>query len=1023
MESTGKDGLLAEQFRNPPAVYRSRPFWAWNGKLDPEQLIAQIDNMKKMGYGGFHIHSRIGLETEYLGPEFMECVLACYRHARKIGMQTCLYDEDKWPSGFGAGRVTATPEFRMRHLLLTRDKLPEGVVKRTPRKGLRMNDDGTAELVAQYQIRLESGKLMGYSRILPLNRNVEGAWYVYKVVAANQPWFNNAAYVDVLNPKAIQRFIETSYEPYARLFGNPFPADVPDIFTDEPEMFSWLRFADGAEPGEAGAAFTEELPEQFKARCGRELMDILPELFWDWADGRPSEMRWLYFDLLSEHFCASYAKTLEAWCKARGILLTGHLMEESTLEGQSRTCGDAMRSYADYDLPGIDILADRREYSTALQLRSVKRQLGKSGAVCECFGVTNWDYTFARRKLQGDWLTAMGVTHLVPHLVWMRMGGEAKRDYPSPLDGHAPWHTQNRILEDYFARLNVVLRRGNEAPRVAMLHPVESQWLAFGPYAQCSETERLLEREFQELTQTLLFSQVDFDYLSESLMKDYPPVIENGCLRFGEMAYEAVIVPPMLTMRSQTLDCLNRFLDGGGRVIFTGESAQFVDAKPSAGAFRLAMRSEKANKEDKLLSMLEPFKALHIEVLSNGDKSDLVTRLISDGICRWVFLCHASQQPPEAMDICIEIKGLYDVTLYDAMTGETRPVDFDAVGDATRVPWRLFREDALLLRLEPVKEARRRRHEPENRPVIAEIVPQIQGFSLVEPNVLVIDHAEYQLDDGSWQPGEEILKLDSAIRARLGLRQRNDSFPQPWLRPSGGAKKHTVRLRARISSGIELNNIQLGWEGEADVTVRWNGEDFEPNPCGWFVDRAIHLTPLKALCCGENLLEMTIPFGEGTNLENLFLLGTFGVRVDGAKAWIEEAPKKLAYGDATVQGLAFYGGSIDYELSFDAPKGWVEVELPAYSAPLASVSLDEGEPVPVFLSPRRASLGPVDAGKHRLRVRCWGSRVNQFGQLHNNGPRTQYFGPASWRPACGWWTEAYQLRKTGLIKPPVVRIL
>ena len=95
MESTGKDGLLAEQFRNPPAVYRSRPFWAWNGKLDPEQLIAQIDNMKKMGYGGFHIHSRIGLETEYLGPEFMECVLACYRHARKIGMQTCLYEDRK----------------------------------------------------------------------------------------------------------------------------------------------------------------------------------------------------------------------------------------------------------------------------------------------------------------------------------------------------------------------------------------------------------------------------------------------------------------------------------------------------------------------------------------------------------------------------------------------------------------------------------------------------------------------------------------------------------------------------------------------------------------------------------------------------------------------------------------------------------------------------------------------------------------------------------------------------------------
>ena len=1022
MASTGNERALSELFRDPPAEYRSRPFWAWNGRLDPQQLTAQIDDMKAMGYGGFHIHSRIGLETEYLGPEFMACVRACHRHAREIGMQTCLYDEDKWPSGFGAGRVTASPEFRMRHLLLTRDRLPDGVVRRPPRKGLRMNRDGEARLLAQYRIRLEGGNLLDYRRVLPPDRDAEDTWFVYRVVAADQPWFNNAAYVDVLNPKAIERFIETSYEPYARLFGSPFPADVPVMFTDEPEMFSWLRFADGADPDEAAAAFTEDLPERFRARTGRDLLDVLPELFWNWADGRPSEMRWQYFDLLSERFCASYAGTLGPWCETHGIRLTGHLMEESTLEGQSRTCGDAMRSYADYDLPGIDILADRREYSTALQLRSVQRQLGKAGAVCECFGVTNWDYTFARRKLQGDWLMAMGVTHLVPHLVWMRMGGEAKRDYPSPLDGHAPWHTQNGVLEDYFARLNVILRRGKAAPRVAMLHPVESQWLAFGPAAQSAGAERRLESQFQTLTQALLFGLVDFDYLSEGLMKDRPPMIEDGRLRMGEMAYEAVIVPPMLTLRAQTLDCLNRFLDGGGRVICVGAPARFVDARPADGAAELAKRAEKADSTDALLAMLEPFKPLRIEVRGEDVRSDLAARLIEDHDCRWLFVCHASQQPPEVMDISVEIHGRYAVTLYDAMAGKTRAVDFDATGDVTRVPWRLYREDALLLRLDPIKEAQRRHHECEDQPAAETIIPEIRGFSLAEPNALVIDRAEYRLDDGPWQPGDEILKLDCAVRGRLGLRQRSDSFPQPWLQPSGSSKEHTVSLRARIPSGIELESVDLAWEGDADVGIRWNGEAVDPRPRAWYVDRAIHLTPLGRLICGENLLELTIPFGEATNLENLFLLGAFGVRVEGARAWIDKAPKTIAYGDATGQGLAFYGGSIDDELAFDAPEGRAEVELPAFSAPLASVALDDGESIPVFLSPRRAALGEIGAGAHRLRVRCWGSRINQFGQLHNDGPRTQYFGPASWRPGCGWWTEDYQLRPTGLIEPPVVRI-
>ena len=49
-----------KEFRDPSSEYRSCPFWAWNTRLDKEELIRQIDAFKKMGFGGFYMHSRIG---------------------------------------------------------------------------------------------------------------------------------------------------------------------------------------------------------------------------------------------------------------------------------------------------------------------------------------------------------------------------------------------------------------------------------------------------------------------------------------------------------------------------------------------------------------------------------------------------------------------------------------------------------------------------------------------------------------------------------------------------------------------------------------------------------------------------------------------------------------------------------------------------------------------------------------------------------------------------------------------------
>ena len=109
--------LSCDLFKNPTSEYRGTPFWAWNGDLQEEELLRQIDVFKEMGFGGFHMHTRAGMSTEYLSDKFMSLVRSCTDKAKRDKMLSWLYDEDCWPSGFAGGYVTKDKKYRARHIV------------------------------------------------------------------------------------------------------------------------------------------------------------------------------------------------------------------------------------------------------------------------------------------------------------------------------------------------------------------------------------------------------------------------------------------------------------------------------------------------------------------------------------------------------------------------------------------------------------------------------------------------------------------------------------------------------------------------------------------------------------------------------------------------------------------------------------------------------------------------------------------------------------------------------------------
>ena len=995
-------------FKNPTSEYRGAPFWSWNCRLEKDELLRQIDIFKEMGLGGFHIHCRQGLATPYLSDEFMDIVKACNEHAKKNGMLTWLYDEDKWPSGFGGGYVTKDKEYRQRFIIFTCNP------NFKPRE--------ESLLIGKYDVVLDESKCLKSYRMINDGDNVEGTlWTVWRMLAMETPWHNNQTYVDTLNKSAIERFIEVTHERYFEAVGDEFGKTIPSIFTDEPKFAikGTLPFADSKD--DVRLPWTDDLEETYSKAYGESLTEHLPELLWDLPDGEVSVTRYHYHDHVAERFASAFADTIGNWCDAHGIALTGHMFAEPSLGSQTNALGDCMRSYRSFGIPGIDILHCLMEFTTAKQCQSAVHQYGREAMLSELYGVTGWDYDFRGHKHQGDWQAALGVTVRVQHLSWVSMKGTAKRDYPASISYQSPWYKEYGYVEDHFARVNTALTRGKPFIKVAVVHPVESYWLHFGPNEQTQLYRDKLNDNFMNVTNWLLKGNIDFDYICEST---FPDLCKEGSapLKVGEMAYDVVIVPECETLRSTTLERLEAFKSTGGKLVFMGDAPKYEDAKPSARGKELFDKSNRiAFSRGALLSELESDRTLEIRNEKGAYTTNLFHQVRRDTNGLWLFVAHCEEaynkDVANLQNINIYVNGRYKPQLWDTLSGEIKPITYETKGNRTHIKATLYDFDSLLLFLENTDEESS--YAEQTASVFTQIcgVPSLVEYTLSEPNALVLDMAKYALDDEELHDTEEILRADAAIRARLGYPA---SKTQPWVIPEREAE-HTVTLEYTVHSEIDYETPYLALEDADIAEIFFNGEKVDNTACGYYVDKSIVKVALPKLKKGENTLRVTIPFGERSNCEAMYLLGDFGVRVCGRLLTVTALPEKLGFSDLTYQGLPFYGGEVSYHMPISVEEDFdAAITVPHYTAAVNTVSVDGERKATVAYPPYIADLGKLTKGEHTVTVTSYISRRNAFGDIHNADEKYYWQGPRAWTTQGSLWTYEYRLRRTGVISTPII---
>ncbi|MFA6173803.1 MAG: glycosyl hydrolase, partial [Kiritimatiellales bacterium] len=558
---------IENDFKNPGAEWRGKPFWAWNGKLEKAELLRQIGVMKEMGFGGFFMHSRTGMETEYLGDEWFDLINACADEAEKLGLEAWLYDEDRWPSGLAGGIVSQHPEFRQKAILLD----------------LSYKTDLSDQVVGQWVAKLDGAvctELEPFTGTVPAGKTL----LTFRVIEQGRSGFYNGfTYIDTMNRDATEAFLKSTHERYAAKCGGRLGKSIKGIFTDEPHRGALLDgFSMYMPNGEYTVPYTQKLFDEFQARFGYDLKEKLPELFLQVEGRRISQVKWHYVELLQRLFLENFAVPCKAWCEEHNLILTGHVLHEDNLTAQTAMSGSMMRYYEHMTFPGVDVLGEHnRNYWIVKQLASAARQTGQTRLLSELYGCTGWQMPFAGHKAVGDWQALLGINLRCHHLSWYTMRGEAKRDYPASILHQSAWYQEYKHIEDYFSRFGLMMAQGEPVCDLLVINPVETFWAQFhlgwskGLGLQ-DEHLKTLEAKYQTLFTWLLESQIDFDYGDEEMMSRLASV-EGDTLRVGRASYKTVLISGAKTIRSSTLKLLEQFVAAGGKVVVAGEAPTHVD--------------------------------------------------------------------------------------------------------------------------------------------------------------------------------------------------------------------------------------------------------------------------------------------------------------------------------------------------------------------------------------------------------------------------------------------------------------
>lgn len=1012
------DGNFDADWLNPPAIFRPAPFWSLNSKLEIPRLCSQIESMNNVGMGGFFMHSRYGLKTEYLSDEWFECLRACVETARRLGLKAYLYDEDRYPSGSNGGMITRdNVEYRTHFLNVTITD--------------HIESPDHAHL-GMFNILLdEQGCLRSYQQVTELSRGefaVSGhqrKLIIFDVKTEHpRAWENDGTYLDTMNPDAVREFIRITHQEYKKRLKDDFGTLIPAIFTDEPNAG---YESVGRKEKELHCHWSLHFREEFRNRRGYDLVPLLPELVFGKSGQHFSKVRYDYFKTVSELLVESYTKQIGDWCAENSLRLTGHVLWEEPLNAQISAVGSCMPHYEYMQWPGIDMLCDQsKELATVKQCTSVADQLGKERVLSELYGCTGWDWPLEGHKFIADWQFALGVNFLCTHLSHYSLAGGAKRDCPASIRDHSPWWPYFKTVQDYLSRLSFMLTQGRPMRDVLVIHPIESSWGVYNfdriPFIDDLAEE--IPASLKMLIWGLTENHYDWDFGDETLLAKHGSVQANQ-LVICNMQYKVVVIPPAVTLRSETIVLLEQFAESGGVIMCISPFPTLVDGTPCTRFESLLTKSHCFDDSLAAVASMENILPRRLSIRTDNVEAKQVWAMLRQGHdWQMVFMQSHDRQGP--IEVSITVKDAQEpVIVWDAITGKKSRITSDITNDGLVFSYKLDSSGSALFTFGV--------EVPDAQCMygVGEITAtnSFEGpfkVQLTEPNSFPLDYCKYKLGTGEYSELLPTLKVDEMIRKKFGLEARLGIEQQPYYLSVNGIIDTQHRGVGQLVFSFHVTEIprtcELVIENPQDFQININGHSVNVVNGFWIDEdfKTIKIQPFIRKSLNEICLEFN--YRTDMEIEDLYLIGDFGVnRINSAKTpapnnmTIVNAVSELKLGSWIGQGLDFYSGAVKYNIPLKSPikqGSRAFIRLKELSCTAAVIHVGQKRfvlPWAPFVAEITEAITPAIS---EITIELIGGRKNILGPLHV--PWQKWTVPECFSPNNSKWNFEYQLNHHGL---------
>lgn len=693
---------LREEFHNPPAKYRIKPFWFWNGTITKEEITHQIEEMQDKGLGGVFICARQGMTVPYLSREWFELVSHAVEEAKRCNLEAWLYDEYPYPSGMSGGEVLLEhPEAEhtvLKHRTLwaageteIEEQLEWGRILHARaypvsggitdwKQGIDLAGSiGTLQTEKIYQqtglTRYNRKRFFSYQPCKVLrDRLPKGEWRIelyWETVLGDFKYYGG--FLDPCNKAAVKTFLDTTHERYQKALGDQFGSSIYGMFSDEVGLLSPIPWS-------------RQLPKAFMDRNGYSLLEALPALHDASIEGA-DRIRYDLYQTAHELFTGSYHEQVSSWCREHHLSYATEVpsMRMSTQRYSDIVGGDTAHEKLGKPLEWIydEYIGNYR--SNAKAVSSLARQLGKPYAMIESFHSVGWSMTLQDAKWMIDRLGSSGINFYNFHAFYYTIQDITKHDAPPSQFLQNPYWKHYRKLADYVGRMGAFVSQTEADISIAVLDPTSALWTRLGnpfhgfSYQGESEEEKsvcdYLRNQWILVCKTILFHQMDYDHLDAELLMDAQ--VCDGKLLLGRAAYSVVVLPPCHCMEEGARKKLEEFTAAGGHVIGLKMLPHISighesDEETKAAWKRLFQGSQatfldRTSWEETLVAALKSRMRESVEVtlLSGNAKQLIVARRVDAQGVPYVFLVNQGNE-----DMRIQMIGDFSKSAwYDLETG------------------------------------------------------------------------------------------------------------------------------------------------------------------------------------------------------------------------------------------------------------------------------------------------------------------------------------------------------------------